>query len=54
MEKAKLQIGCVGQIQVGNNPRSVRFSEFYCRDVVKNGDDFVLKTVATIVQGQPR
>lgn len=37
-----------GNFKFGNN--HVPIQNFYLQDVVKQGDDFVLKTVATIVK----
>ena len=47
MEKANFK-SVRGNFKFGNN--HVPIQNFYLQDVVKNGDDFVLKTVATIVK----
>ena len=47
MEKADFK-SVRGDFKFGNN--HIPIQNFYLQDVVKDGDDFVLKTVATIVK----
>jgi branched-chain amino acid transport system substrate-binding protein len=47
MEKADFK-SVRGNFKFGNN--HIPIQNFYLQDVVKEGDDYVLKTVATIVQ----
>jgi branched-chain amino acid transport system substrate-binding protein len=47
MEKADFK-SVRGNFKFGNN--HIPIQNFYLQDVVKQGDDYVLKTVATIVE----
>jgi branched-chain amino acid transport system substrate-binding protein len=47
LEKANFK-SVRGNFKFGNN--HVPIQNFYLQDVVKSGDDYVLKTVATIVK----